>query len=167
MILQRLHGQLLCIRQPDHGLQTGDFARHWGNDDTPPFDPREPVIEAGSRHDNGWLTWEDRPTLDPETGRPWQFLKLPPHEHLPLYRNGIRQAAEYHPWTGLLVSMHGAGLYNGRYGTFELAARSFTAEERALVDEFLAEQALFQLSLAERLALRVAQTRVTTDPQVW
>jgi len=57
---------------------------------------------------------------------------------------GIQQAAEHDPTTGLLVSMHGAGLYNDRYGTFRLAEQLVSDSERALVDEFLAEQALFQ-----------------------
>ena len=47
-------------------------------------------------------------------------------------------AAWHDPTTGLLVSMHGAGLYNDRYGTFRLAEQKFSPPERALVDEFLA-----------------------------
>ncbi len=167
MILQRFRGSLLVVRQPDHGIQSGDFAEHWGNESTPPFEPRRPVIEAGTRHDNGWAAWEERPSIDPSTGQPWQFLRLTPHEHVPLYRRGIRQAAEHDPYTGLLVSMHGAGLYNDRYGTFRLAEQRFTPTERELVDEFLAEQALFQQSLAERALGRELHTHVTTDPQVW
>jgi hypothetical protein len=167
VILQQLEGQLLVVRQPDHGIQSGEFARHWGNEATPPFAPREPVIESGTRHDNGWADWEARPTLDPETGKPWQFFILSPHEHVPLYRRGIRQAAEYDPYTGLLVSMHGAGLYNDRYGTFRLAEQHFSPSERELVDEFLAEQALFQQSLAERALGRQLHSHVTTDPEVW
>jgi hypothetical protein len=167
MILQRLGGELLVVRQPDHGLHSGDFASRWGNETTPPFEPRVPVIEAGVRHDNGWAGWEERPSLDPATGQPWQFFRLSPHEHVPLYRRGIQQAADYDPYTGLIVSMHGAGLYNDRYGTFRLAEQHFTPEERTLVDEFLAEQALFQQSLAERAFKRNLDTQVTTDPNVW
>lgn len=167
MIFQMYKGQLLVVRQPDHGIQTGDFAAHWGNETTPPFDPRQAVIDAGTRHDNGWAAWEEHPTLDPETGQPWQFYKLTPHEHVPLYRRGILDAASHDPTTGLLVSMHGAGLYNDRYGTFRLAERTFSESEQALVDEFLAEQALFQQSLAERALGREVHSHVTTDPQVW
>jgi hypothetical protein len=36
-----------------------------------------------------------------------------------------------------------------------------------LVDEFLAEQALFQQSLAERMRGHALHTHITTDPQVW
>jgi len=167
VILQQFRSQLLVVRQPDHGIQSGGFAAHWGNEATPPFSPRETVIEAGTRHDNGWAGWEEQPTLDPETGKPWQFYRLSPHEHVPLYRRGIRQAAEYDPYTGLLVSMHGAGLYNDRYGTFRLAEQHFSPIQRELVDEFLAEQALFQQSLSERALGRKLHSHVTTDPGVW
>ena len=47
MIFQQYRGHLLVVRQPDHGVQTGLFASHWGNEETPPFTPREPVIAAG------------------------------------------------------------------------------------------------------------------------
>jgi len=167
MILQEYRGQLLVVRQSDHGIQTGLFAERWGNETTPPFGPRQPVIDAGTRHDNGWIAWEERPTLDPETGQPWQFLKLTPHEHVPLYRRGIQMAGDYDLTTGILVSMHGAGLYNDRYGTFRLNERNLSEAEQALVDEFLAEQALFQQSLADRLYGRELHSHVTTDPQVW
>ena len=111
MIFQQYRGHLLVVRQPDHGVQTGLFARHCGNEATPPFTPREPVIAAGTRHDDGWKAWEEEhPSLDPSTGHPWQFYTLTPHEHVPLYRRGSALAAQHDPTTGLLVSMHGAGL---------------------------------------------------------
>src|SRR5262249_52814758 len=89
------------------------------------------------------------------------------HEHVPLYRRGIAMAAQHDPTTGLLVSMHGAGLYNDRYGTFRLAERQFSPSEQALVDEFLTEQALFQQSLAERALGRQVHTHVTPPPPFW
>jgi hypothetical protein len=167
VIFQSFRGQLLVVRQSDHGIQTGLFAGRWGNETTPRFDPWQAVVDAGTQHDNGWIAWEASPSMDPETGQPWQFYKLTPHEHVPLYRRGIQLAADHEPTTGLLVSMHGAGLYNDRYGTFRLAERHLSESERALVDEFLAEQALFQQSLGERIMGRQLQTHITTDPKVW
>lgn len=167
MIFQQYRGRLLVVRQSDHGVQTGLFARYWGNEHTPPFTPREPVIAAGTRHDDGWIAWDEHPSLDPSTAQPWQFYRLSPHKHVPLYRRGIDMAAQHDPTTGLLVSMHGAGLYNDRYGTFRLAEQQFSPSEQELVDEFLKEQALFQQSLAERMLGRKLHTHITTDPQVW
>src|SRR5579864_7228119 len=168
MIFAEFDGDRLAVRQADHGLQTGQFAIHWGNETTPGFAPPEQVIAAATCHDNGWIHWDDHEaTLDPSTGQPWNFYRLPPHEHVPLYRRGIQAAADHDPYTGLLVSMHGAGLYNDRYGTFRLAEQHFSAEERVLVDEFLAEQSLFQQSLAERALGRDLHTHITTDPNVW
>jgi len=167
MIFQQFQDQLLVIRQSDHGRQTGLFARYWGNENTPPFSPREAVIAAGDRHDDGWIEWEANPSVDPKTGRPWHFYQLTPHEHIPLYQRGIEMAAQHDPTTGLLVSMHGAGLYNDRYGTYRLVDQDFSESERELVDEFLSEQRLFQQSLAERIEGQERHTHITNDPQVW
>ncbi len=74
MIFQQYRGHLLVVWQPDHGVQTGLFARHWGNEQTPPFTPREPVIAAGTRHDDGWKGWEARLLPDQPYGTAEAFL---------------------------------------------------------------------------------------------
>jgi hypothetical protein len=149
MILTRVPEGLLVVRQTDHGSQTGLFATAWGNEVVaPPSGPDDSIL-AARHHDDGWAVWERRPSIDHDTGQPVQFLALTPVEHVPLYRAAIDRAAQHSPWVGLLVSMHGAGLYNDRYGTFRLAERCFNAEEQALVDEFLADMEALQ----DRLAL--------------
>jgi hypothetical protein len=157
----------MVVRQPDHGLQTGDFALHWGNVHTPLYEPREPMIAAATHHDDGWAEWETTPSLDPETGQPYQFVKLSPIEHVPLYRRGIGMAVQRHPYTGLAVSMHGAGLYNGRYGTFTLREPNFNAAEQQISTEFLEEQSALQQSLAESALGRIADGHPSEDEQVW
>lgn len=149
MILAAVEDGLRVVRQTDHGDQTGRFAAAWGNEDVAPLTTHTAAVRlAATHHDDGWAGWERRPTLDPATGQPVQFLHLTPVEHVPLYRYGIERAAQQDPWAGLLVSMHGAGLYNNRYGTFQLVEQSFSAPERALVDEFLADMARLQQDLA-------------------
>ena len=37
--------------------------------------------------------------------------------HLAFYRACIAAVSDQDPYAGLLVSMHGAGIYRGRYGT--------------------------------------------------
>ncbi len=138
MILSRVAHGLMVVRQTDHADQTGLFARDWGNEAVAPIIEHEHSAHlAASHHDDGWALWERHPTIDPTSEQPYQFLALPPREHLPLYRAAIERAAQYDPMAGILVSMHGAGLYNDRYGTFRLAEQNFNAGEQALVREFL------------------------------
>lgn len=153
MILSYARDGLVVVRQPDHGTQTGLFAAQWGNEDVPHVGAHTASQRlAATHHDDGWAVWERRPTLDPGTGQPVQFYQLTPFEHVPLYRAGIERASQYDPWAGLLVSMHGAGLYNDRYGTFRLAEQRFNEGERSLVDEFLSDMAHLQQRLAAKTA---------------
>jgi len=141
VILTRIAAGLLVVRQTDHGDQTGLIADAWGNEDVAPVDARHehPAALAAKHHDDGWTLWERHPTIDPDTELPYQFLALPPREHLPLYRAAVERAAQVDPLAGILISMHGAGIYNDRYGTFRLTERYFSPDEQMLVDEFLAD----------------------------
>jgi len=148
MIVTRHEGALLVVMQPDHGSQTGLIAASWGNDEVhlPAQHQRESEL-AATHHDDGWAVWERHPDIDPASGHPVQFHSVRPLQHLAAYRAGIERAAQLDPWTGLLVSMHGAGLYNDRYGSYrleELGEQKFSAFERVLVDEFLADMAALQ-----------------------
>jgi hypothetical protein len=163
VIITRWDDRLLCVRQPEHGVQTGLFAAAWGNDEVLPLPQPELATRlAATHHDDGWAVWESRPSLDPSTAQPYQFHSVPPVQHLKAYRAGIARAAEHDPWTGLLVSMHGAGLYNDRYSSYrleEVKEQSLTAEERSVVDEFLRDMALLQSDLAHQ-----ALGQLTPDP---
>jgi hypothetical protein len=151
VILARVPEGLLVVRQADHGDQTGQFAASWGNEEVAPVGAgARPAQLAARHHDDGWALWERRPTLDPATGQPFQFSALPPAEHLPMYRAGIERVAQFDLWAGLLVSMHGVGIYNDRYGTFRLTERSYSTEEQALVDEFLRDMQELQDGLLAR-----------------
>jgi hypothetical protein len=91
MIFQHYRNHLLVVRQPDHGVQTGLFAQHWGNERTPPFTPREPVIAAGTRHDDGWKAWEDTPRWIPRLVSPGSSTSSPP-------TNTCHSTARASPW---------------------------------------------------------------------
>jgi hypothetical protein len=167
MILTRVAGGLLVVRQPDHGTQTGLFAQAWGNERVPaPRHHRREAELAARHHDDGWALWERRPSIEAATARPTQFLDLTPIEHVPLYRAGIARAAQHDPWVGLLVSMHGAGLYNDRYGTFRLIEQRFDPTEQRLVDEFLADMADLQTRLLAA-AGHADVSRPIDDPEAW
>ncbi len=59
--------------------------------------------------------WERSPLVD-ASGQPVSFLDVRVPAHLAFYRAGIAAIADEDTYAGLLVSMHGAGIYQQRYG---------------------------------------------------
>jgi hypothetical protein len=132
------------VLQTDHADLSGDLARAWVEQS-----PRHPsLVVAAARHDDGWAVWERSPQLDDDS-RPVNFLDVDITSHLAFYRAGIAAITEEDPYSGLLVSMHGAGIYRQRYGRDPALGLSRAAEAQELVDAFVAEQ---EASHQERLA---------------
>ena len=121
------------VLQTDHADLSAAFARAWA----------EPVSEsvaiAAERHDDGWAVWEQSPRVD-DDGAPVNFLGVDVRSHLAFYRAGIAAITEQDAGAGLLVSMHGAGIYRQRYGLDEALGLARAAEAQEEVDAFVAEQ---------------------------
>jgi hypothetical protein len=123
------------VLQTDHADLSGAFARAWAEQG-----PRhESLVIAAERHDDGWAVWEQAPRVDGD-GKPVNFLDVDVRSHLAFYRAGIAAIAEQDPDAGLLVAMHGAGIYRQRYGLDPGLALSRAPEVQELVDAFVAEQ---------------------------
>jgi hypothetical protein len=127
------------VMQPDHAELSGQFAAAWGNDDFAAPKPLESVLRAGRRHDDGWAVWERSPQLD-ESGAPCNFIGVHVPSHLAFWRAAVAAVEEEDPYAGLLVSMHGAGIYRMRYGTQPEMKMALAGEVKDLVDAFVAEQ---------------------------
>jgi Protein of unknown function (DUF3891) len=142
------------VLQPDHADLSGQFARAWGTEDgfTAPR-PLDPVTVAATRHDDGWAVWERAPSLDRDGKAPRNFLDVEVASHLAFYRAMIAAVLDHDPYAGLLVSMHGAGIYRGRYGTQPSLKLTFADEEREQVETFVAEQEALQAGLASGLGV--------------
>jgi Protein of unknown function (DUF3891) len=136
------------VRQPDHADLSGQLADAWGGD-VEPLRRRESLVLASTRHDDGWAVFDRRPAWDPENGRPRNFLDVPIHSHLAFYRACIEVVTEEDPYAGLMISMHGAGIYNGRYGTQPSLGLSNVKGNEAVVQAFVDEQ---EGSRPERIA---------------
>ncbi len=136
MVLRELGGDsVLCIGQPAHAWLSGQLAAAWGNGLFPEPRPREEVCLAATQHDLGMAAWDADPELNPETGWPMSFLEMPVETHLRLWSAAPRLALAQSRWEALLVSMHGAHLYESRagqpgVGEFLEAQRAFQAEVR-------------------------------------
>src|SRR5205807_2015360 len=60
--------------------------------------------------------------------------------HVAFYRAAIAAVTEDDPYAGLLVSMHGVGIYRQRFGTDPMLKASHEPEVQAVVEAFVAEQ---------------------------
>lgn len=148
------------VFQTDHATLSGQLAERWGNERFARPEPFEPMKIAAFRHDDGWSVWERAPRLDDE-GRPQNFLDRDVAVHLHLYRAAIAAVSEEDRYAGLLVSMHGAGLYKGRYAGEESPPLTGGVSAQDLVDEFVREQEAYRDRLAEELGLD--ETRLWTN----
>jgi hypothetical protein len=137
------------VRQPDHADLSGQFAAAWGGDAVEPLRRRDSLALAATRHDDGWAVFDRRPTWDAGRVRPTNFLDVPVGSHLAFYRACIQVVSDEDPYAGLMVSMHGAGIYNGRYGTQPSLTLTNLAGHEADVAAFVAEQ---EATHAERAA---------------
>jgi len=123
------------VLQTEHADLAGAVAEAWV-DHGP---RRDSAIVAARRHDDGWAVWERSPLVDAD-GKPVGFLDVHVPAHLAFYRAGIAAISDEDPYAGLLVSMHGAGIYRQRYGSDTGLSLTRAAEVQPLVDAFVDEQ---------------------------
>ena len=148
MIVQEQGDQLILIRQTDHAVLSGFFAREWGNDLFQRPEPFESLLLAASEHDNGWRDWELQPQIDPKTRLPYSFMSIPTDAHIELYQRGIERVVKSDRYAGLLVSLHASGLYDRARATIPgFSAKYIKSTESELVNGFLQGLKLQQLRL--------------------
>lgn len=123
------------VLQTDHGELAGDFAAAWA----PRPQPFESLRTMARRHDDGWFVWERAPGLD-AAGRPCNYVDVQVPSHLAFYRAAILAVTEQDPYAGLIVSMHGAGIYRQRYGAQPELRMTLVDEAKDLAEGFVAEQ---------------------------
>lgn len=140
-------GDVIAIPQPSHSWLSGQLVRAWGNESFARPSPHEEVCLGAALHDIGWLPWEAAPTLNPETGRPHNFLEMKPATHAGIWTNGVKQALVFGRYPALLVSLHARTIYTSFFN-FEKAR----PEDAALVRSFLEKQEEFQRATIAALA---------------
>ena len=123
------------VLQTDHAELSGALARGWAEQGP----GHGSLAVAAERHDDGWAVWERAPRAD-DSGKPVNFVDVDVRSHLAFYRAGIAAITEQDADAGLLVSMHGAGIYKQRYGLDPGLGLTRAAEAQEEVDAFVAEQ---------------------------
>lgn len=101
------HGDVLrLVRQQDHAQISGELAHAWrGASDADAGLPYR-IVWATGVHDVAWMELDRAPILDPESGRPYDFHRLPLERKLGPYREGIDRVADLAAYAGFQVSRH-------------------------------------------------------------
>lgn len=141
MLLREQGESVLAIGQASHAWISGQLARAWAGQ----VRPREEVCLAAEQHDVGWAEWDLRPSLNPDTGRPYSFIEIPIETHIALWSAAPGKLLSQSRYAALLVSMHGVALNERR----DLARLSGSG--RLLVTRYLREQRELQARLAEQV----------------
>ncbi|HEY6674605.1 MAG TPA: DUF3891 family protein, partial [Rubrobacteraceae bacterium] len=102
MIVREKGDYYVLIKQHDHALASGEFARHWAERPR----PLEPIIYAIAHHDVAWQAPDARVRWNEETGRPYSFANYPPEEKVRAYVGGLAWLEERDPYAACLSSMH-------------------------------------------------------------
>lgn len=166
MLVQELGDRLRLIRQQDHAQLSGALAHAWRDPAGEPLPYR--LVWATGVHDAAWIDLDRPPILDPGSGQPHDFRRLPLARKLGPYRRGIERVAGLDPYAGLQVSRHYSSFLDPASGDAEVEAfldgeRDRRAElvrrlPRRLREHALLERELAYLKLFDTLSLYLCLT---------
>ena len=114
--------RFICTMK-EHNALCGQFVRAFGNDSFERPEPFDQMVYVVSHHDWGWADADDNPHFDAKNRMPCGLGTGRPPEAIDTNRKSPDFNESYHPYCGLLSSMHSWGLYNARYGFSEFKVR--------------------------------------------
>jgi hypothetical protein len=129
------NGPHFVVKLAEHLELVGQFGENFGNSEFAPPQPRDEFLYAVRWHDKGWQDLDDSPPLDPKTGLPYNPVETPIPVILITSSRSPEHNEAYHPYCGLIDSMHIWGLYNGRYGLSDKVLIDLIPEEHRLAAE--------------------------------
>lgn len=154
MILQESSagGRWFAMRNLDHAAVAGELALRFGNADFERLPEQELVAEAARHHDSGWCTVDDPPLRNAATGLPYRVPETP-HPLIVFKAMASAEGNErVHPFLGLMASMHGWGVYNGRMGVSDKHVFDHVPDaDRPVVDRMLGHEQARQKRLLDQL----------------
>ena len=115
----------VLVKQHDHALASGEFAKYWASKPR----PLESTLYAIAHHDVAWQGPDARVRWNEETGRPYSFVDYPPEPKVRAYNEGLGWLEERDPYAACLCSLHYETLVR-RFGRSEAEERFADAESR-------------------------------------
>jgi hypothetical protein len=124
MIVREKPGSFMLVKQHDHALASGEFAKHWAREPR----PLESTLYAIAQHDVAWQGPDAAVRWNEETRRPYSFMDYPSEQKVAAYAAGLDLLEAEDPYAACLCSMHYETLVRGsrneaerRFGEAELA----------------------------------------------
>jgi len=145
MIVRERPDSYVLIRQHDHGLISGEFARRWAGEPQ----PLESTLYAIANHDVGWQGLDTVVRWDEESGKPYSFTNYPTRPKLRAYKEGLDLLEARNPYAACLCSMHYAALV-GR-SEDEVRFRESEAERQRSIKSIMTEEEAVNLGHNFRL----------------
>ena len=146
----------LLVRQPDHAAMAADILSHWRADGLADRTTRDILLHATREHDCGWQAEDDAPSVNPETGEPWDFIHLPAERRQAVWMRAMQLLAET-PHVAALVAHHAITAY-ARYDGDPAWREFFTTMSRERDSHIteLAAGVTFDSFLRDYASLRAA-----------
>ena len=162
MIISENSDYYRMISQNDHGDLAGQFAAHWGNDRFDQLKPYQSMVLAAETHDNGWWDWDIYPSID-DNGVPIPFTRTPREFRSNFYGKGIDNVIARDAYAGLIVSMHGVGLGQKRYGTMP----SMVERDDPYSQKFIAKREPTHKDMIDKLSRLEQYAGLTSQERIW
>lgn len=109
MIVRQTKDGVRLIAQHDHARVAGSLVRHWSGVESmlpPSPEIKESVWFAVDNHDVGWCKADESPLYDPVTRLPFSFFGITSDEATEIWSESIAICANFHVFSGYLVSVH-------------------------------------------------------------
>jgi hypothetical protein len=137
MIVRERPDSYVLIKQHDHGLASGEFARHWAEKPQ----PLEPTLYAIANHDRGWQDPDASARWNEESDKPYSFADYPTGPKLRAYKEGLDLLEAKNPYAACLCSMHYASFMRGSEDEAEVSFReSETKRQREIKNAMTREE---------------------------
>lgn len=147
MIVREKSDYYVLIKQHDHGLISGEFARHWAERPR----PLGPTLYAIANHDIGWQDLDTSVRWSEESGRPYSFTDYPIEPKLQAYEKGLDFLQAQDPYAAYLCSMHFASFMRGSENEAEIKFREDEGRRRQRIENALSGEELDNLEYNFRL----------------
>lgn len=145
MIVRERPGFYVLIKQHDHGLISGEFARHWAESPR----PLGPTLYAIANHDVGWRVLDASVRWNEESGKLYSFTDYPVVPKLRAYEEGLNLLEAENPYAACLCSMHYTALVGDSEA--ETGFRESEAERRRKIEATMTREELDNLEHNFRL----------------